>query len=209
MVMGLHVYPDITIGLKSNNTYNVFMYNMKNNRTDNLIPLMAMLKLSKLPRFYVGCTKKCENIINPTNLGNMINKEVCQRTERTANQCHIAQFLLYGIKIIIYVVNLINSKPQTLQEGTREERIRRHIPSQQSYNSKGINKPNKYIYISVEPRKHKNLRVTRNITGSRKSPVPHTRRGHYRHLKSGKVIWVEMSYIGLKEKANRKIYKVK
>jgi len=50
------------------------------------------------------------------------------------------------------------------------------------------------------------------VTGNRKSPSPHTMRCHYRHLKTGRVIWIEMSYVGLKKKAeikNRKIYKIK
>jgi hypothetical protein len=219
LTIGLHVYPDHVIGLKSDNIYNVFMYNRKGNSIDKLVPLMAMLKLNKLPRFYVGCSQKCDNIINPSNLGNMINKEVCQRTERTAEQCHIAQFLLFGIKVVIYTVNFINSKPKLLQGdygyNNNSNSIRTGVPNLMRnlkivYNSEHSVTPGKYIYIQVEKPKRKNLRI-RRVTGNRKSPIEHIRRGHYRRLKSGKVIWVQMSYIGLKEKAEkkRKIYKIK
>lgn len=221
LTIGLHVYPDRIIGLKSDNIYNIFMYNRKGNSFDKLVPLMAMLKLNKLPRFYVGCGQKCNNIINPSNLGSMINKEVCQRTERTAEQCHIAQFLLFGIKVVIYTVNLINSQPKLLQEdygynsnsnSTRTGVLNSMHNPKFVYNSEHSVGPGKYIYIQVEkPKTRKNIRI-RRVTGNRKSPKEHIRRGHYRHLKSGRVIWVQMSYIGLREKAkvkNRKIYKIK
>lgn len=209
MTIGLHVYPDYVIGLRSNNIYNICMYTMKNNKSDNLIPLMAMLKLNKLPRFYIGCFNKCDQIINPSNMGSMINKQVCQRTERTAEHCHPAQFLLYGIKMIIYVINLINSQPRTLQEKT--ETFDSWQSLRKSNNRKHNKDSGKYIYIQVEkPKIRKNIKIKRTVN-NRKSPIPHTRRGHYRHLKSGKVIWVQMTHVGLKEKARekKKIYKIK
>jgi hypothetical protein len=182
---------------------------------------MALLKLNKLPRFYVACSQKCDKLINPSGLGSLINREVCQRTERTAEYCHIGQFLLFGIKVIIYTINLINSKPKKELENysTTVGNIVPNVKSRQNINiSKFVNNSNhsvtsgKYIYIQVDkPKRRKKLNLNRRVTGNRKSPVPHTRRRHNRHLKSGKVIWIPMSYIGLKEKekANKKIYKIK
>jgi hypothetical protein len=180
---------------------------MKNNNPQDIIMFIAILKLDMLPRFYIGCPKKCDRIINPSNLGNLINTEVCQRTERTAEQCKVAQFLLYGIKIIIYVVNLINSKPKSIQAYKTQKTIK---TAQTEHNS--INGIGKYIYIKVDKmRQFKVIKPLRDITAHRKSPAAHTRRGHYRHLKTGKIIWVNMSYVGLKQEANKhkKIYKIK
>jgi len=213
MTVGLHVFSDISIGLRSDNIYNIAMYSMKNNNIDSLISLMALLKLDKLPRFYFCCQNKCENMINPTNLGDMLNKEVCQRTERTAKDCPMTDFLLYGIKIIIYVINLINSKPKVVQENNviqnnKAEQVEQNTNKPKSSNNRQTT--SKYIYIQVDkPKKKRNVKLSRKVTVTRKSPAPHIRRGHYRHLKSGKVVWVEISQVGLKEKAKKKIYKVK
>jgi hypothetical protein len=207
MVMGLHVFPDTVIGLKSDKTYNVLMYNVKNDNVTELVALMAILKLDMLPRFYIGCPNKCDRIISPSNLGSMLNKAVCMRTERTAEQCNVAQFLLFGIKTIIYVVNLLNSKPKSIQGYKTQKDIR----TAQKNNSNGNSEvTGKYIYIQVDKLKRfKTIKPIGDIAAHRKSPVAHKRRGHYRHYKSGKVVWVEMSYIGLKEKAVRKIYKLR
>jgi hypothetical protein len=209
LTMGLHVFSDSSIGLRSDNIYNICLYSMKNNSTSDIIALMAILKLDALPRFYIGCPDKtkCDRIINPTNLGNLINAEVCQRTERTAEQCEVAKFLLYGIKIIIYVVNLINSKSKSLQGYKTQKAIK---TAQTEHNN--INNIGKYIYIKVDKLKQfKAIKPLGDITAHRKSPSAHTRRGHYRHLKTGRIVWVNMSYVGLKEQAakHKKIYKIK
>lgn len=207
LTMGLHVFNDPAIGLKSDNIYNVILYSMKNNSKHDIIALMSILKLDMLPRFYIGCPRKCDRIINPSNLGKLINNEVCQRTERTAEHCEIAKFLLYGIKIIIYVVNLINSKPKSIQ-GYKTHKA---IKTAQTEHT-GINPISKYIYIKVDKmRQFKVIKPLGDITAHRKSPSAHMRRGHYRHLKTGKIVWVNMSYVGLKEQANKhkKIYKIK
>jgi len=67
----------------------------------------------------------------------------------------------------------------------------------------------KYIYIRTNKPKRYKVKNISVLKTKRKSPKPHKRRGHYRHYQSGAVVWIETSYIGLKELADKKIYKVK
>lgn len=203
--LGIQVYEDSVIDGKSLGFYNAVIH--LNSKDGGVSAVIAFLKTEMLPRFYIDCwdSYNCKNVIHPQNFGAMLNRMLCMKTERTSEYCNDANFVKYCIKTVIYVVNLVNTQPKTLDYANRQVDLSRASYKEQQ--TKSIT-DSKYIYIRTKkPIRYK----AKNIVAltKRKSPKPHRRRGHYRHYQSGKVIWVEMSYIGLKEIANKKTYKIK
>jgi hypothetical protein len=208
--LGIHVYHDKYIINKMNHeSYFVTIYH--SHHRNKLDLELALLKPESLPRFFYSCHKKddCMKSISPTSYDNGVNLDtmLCMRTERTSSNCDSkAKFVCDCIKTIIYVANLINTQPKYIEYANIQSEIgkpengKRNIP---------LAKESKYIYIrTIKPKRFK-IKNPTTIEKKRQSPKPHRRRGHLRHYRSGKVIWIETTYVGLKELANKKVYKLR
>lgn len=165
---------------------------------DDFPSVSIFLNKSKLPRMYILCNKTCENLnetgfITHGNIGG-----VCLKTERNAS-CRFSICGTLFIKLLIDVLHRFNDTEYETVYVTEPAHQKRALSSgntrKQSRNIIRLSKI-KRVYDSGE-------RI-----GTHASPSPHQRRGHYRHYKSGKVVWVRQTNVGGKKPEKQTVYKL-
>lgn len=181
--LGIHIHEYNT------NEYIVEVYFKA--KTGEITPLIVFIKKSKLPRYYFACGKDCPNRNISTEF-TLLAKELCLRSQRNTS-CEIANTVTDSLLILITCIKIINSPTKDM------EFVKAPSPTKFKNNAGKRNK-NNVVYI----KRVRKVYTERNESSNRKSPEPHFRRGHYRHYKNGKVVWVNESKIG----KPKKIYKI-
>lgn len=166
-----------------------------------IVPVLVIVDLEMLPRFYVACVNKCKRFIPPNHMG-VLNTQMCMRTPRTAEFCDLGAMAMLTVDLVIVTLHELNRKP--------EYKVSTPLPSptplpKKQYKKQSSNPKQQFIYLNKE------MKITESSSskGKRKGTPksPHTRRGHYRHYKNGKVVWIEPTKVkGGKNK--QKFYKI-
>lgn len=197
-VMGIHVRQTVKNELE--------IYNYAGYPDGTIIPVLIIVDLEMLPRFYVACTEKCERFIPTKHMG-LLNNQMCMRTHRTAEFCSLGTMAMLTIDIVNITLHELNKKPEYIKSTSLPSPT--PLPQKQSrpQHKKQSSKPQQqFIYLN------KDIKVTEvgEGDGERKKGTPkspHTRRGHYRHYKNGKVVWIKPTKVrGGKNK--QKFYKI-
>lgn len=192
--MGIHVIQ------KVKNEIEIFNYVGYEDGT--ILPLMIIVDLEMLPRFYVGCVNnKCERYVSTQRIGSLLGKHMCMRTPRTAEFCPQGIMGRITIELVLLIIQELNRKPKyTVEDKTTLLSSPTTLVKKQ-YKKK---QNQQFIYLNKE------IKVSDNDGGGERKGTPkrpHTRRGHYRHYKNGKVVWVKPTRV--KEgKNNQKFYKL-
>jgi hypothetical protein len=160
---------------------------------ENISVNAVFINMAKLPRLYFLCDHPC-SMLNESHSVRFAG-HVCMKTERVAN-CPVTVFMVHAIKCMIHTINSFNN-PST-------EKMHVYAPATRiRYGNTVSSSKRNIIYINPVKRVYER----KEPKGTHASPVPHSRRGHYRHLKSGKLIWVKEAYVkGSNDK--QKIYKL-
>lgn len=104
--MGIHIKQVVKNELE---IYNYIGY------TDGIItPVLIIVDLEMLPRFYVGCINKCERFISPNHMG-ILNQQMCMRTPRTAKFCDLGAMAMLTIDLINITLCELNRKPEYVE----------------------------------------------------------------------------------------------
>lgn len=156
------------------------------------------LNKSKLPRMYILCNKTCENLnetgfITHGNIG-----RVCLKTERNAS-CGASVCSTIAIKLLIDVLHRFNDTEYEIVHIQEPARRKSTSPTESKKTYRNI------IRLSKVKRVYGNRG---GHGGTHASPTPHQRRGHYRHYKSGKVVWVRQANVGGKKPEKQTVYKL-
>ena len=164
----------------------------------NELPFVTVfLNKDKLPRMYILCTEPCDRLnetgfIHHGNIG-----KVCLKTERNA-YCKFSMCSALCIKLLIDVLHRFND--------VEYEVIRVSEPSERKYSSSTRKqKPGKNV---IKLSKVKRIYSSGKSKRTHASPTPHQRRGHYRHYKSGKVVWINQTNVGGKKPEKQTVYKL-
>ena len=180
--MGIHIMQRVENELE--------IYNYVGYPDGSIIPVIIIVDLEMLPRFYVACIEKCERFISSKHMG-LLNNQMCMRTHRTAKLCDLGAMAMLTIDIVNITLHELNEKPEYIKSTSLPSPT--PLPQKQSrpQHKKQSSKPQQqFIYLN------KDIKVTEagEGDGERKKGTPkspHTRRGHYRHYKNGKVVWIK------------------
>jgi hypothetical protein len=160
--------------------------------------IAAFIKKDKLPRIYTLCTSKCELLNESTTVHLKWLAPVCMKTERVSCCTHV-EFTIECLKGLIETLDKFNHPEYevtyTESPSPRKPKGTTYVPRESNRSIIYLNTKRTVYAHSGEGRK-----------GTPKSP--HHRRGFYRHYKSGKVGWVNESYIHGANKSKQKVYKV-
>lgn len=163
-----------------------------------ILPYLFIVSLDKLPRFYVGCPSQCDNRIT-VNSNRFIRDRYCLRTPRTAEFCDFGKLGMSVLTLLCFIVHQFNKSTEI-----NYNKDKRKLKSPHPLSSTSISRINnypKFIYIG----RTKSLTHEGDKKGIPKSP--HNRRGHYRHYKNGKTIWVKPAKVKGGNSA-QKFYKI-
>jgi hypothetical protein len=160
---------------------------------ENISVNAVFINMAKLPRLYFLCDHPCDMLNESHSI--QFSGHVCMKTERVAN-CPVTIFVIHAIKCMIHVINSFNNP--SVEKFTVE------VPASKVKSGNKVSRSKRsVIYINPVKRVYER----KEPTGTHSSPVPHSRRGHYRHLKSGKLIWVKEAYVkGSNDR--QKVYKL-
>lgn len=198
--MGIHVVNTKYIGIDNENSIYICMY-METEDKKGIIPYGTIINIDKLPRFYINCpnTGECKNFIKGGSFSEIYKDRLCIKTQRTSDVCQMAQLLKMGIQIVLYTLDQFN-KPKQVMYVERELILKKHKEI-----STVAPKKSSVIIVNTERKVYKK---TERNHGDRNSPKPHVRRGHPRHYKNGKTIWIKQIQIGDKDKNKKHIYSI-
>lgn len=191
--MGIHVMQKVKNELE--------IFNYVGYEDGTIVPLMLIVDLEMLPRFYLGCVTKCERYIPTQRIGSLLGKNMCMRTPRTAEFCPQGAMGRITIELVLLILQELNRQPKYIVEDKATLPPSLTTLPKKQYKR---NQSQQFIYLNKE------IKVSTNQDkeerkGTPKSP--HIRRGHYRHYKNGKVVWVRPTKV--KEgKNNQKFYKL-
>ncbi len=192
--MGIHVIQKIKDEIE--------IFNYVGYEDGTIVPLMIIVDLEMLPRFYIGCvSNKCERYVSTQRIGGLLGKNMCMRTPRTAEFCPQGTMGRITIELVLLIIQELNRKPEYIVENKTTP-----LPSPTTLVKKQYRRKQngQFIYLNKE------IKVSANQDkeerkGTPKSP--HIRRGHYRHYKNGKVVWIKPTKVrGGKNK--QKFYKI-
>lgn len=164
----------------------------------NELPFVTVfLNKDKLPRMYILCAEPCNRLIETGFIHHGDIGKVCLKTERNA-YCKLSMCSALCIKLLIDVLHRFND--------VEYEVIRVSEPSERKYSSSTRKqKPGKNV---IKLSKVKRIYSSDKSNRTHASPTPHQRRGHYRHYKSGKVVWINQTNVGGKKPEKQTVYKL-
>lgn len=145
-----------------------------NGEEDEYMDLRFPIKLDKLPRLYsdlhsyecLRCDKKNEII-----------PRICMKGKRFQDDCKPMKKAKLTIQVLVYLLTLLEKEKTLVPSKEKDEvtRTRRNA------------KTKRLEVIKISDKKY--ISEKKEYQGGTKSP--HSRRGHWRHYKSGKKVWIE------------------
>lgn len=160
--------------------------------------ISVFLNKEKLPRMYILCDKACKKLNETGFIDHGGIGKVCLKTERNAS-CGASVCSTIAIKLLIDVLHRFNDTEYEIVHIQEPARRKSTSPTESKKTYRNI------IRLSKVKRVYGNRG---GHGGTHASPTPHQRRGHYRHYKSGKVVWVRQANVGGKKPEKQTVYKL-
>lgn len=164
----------------------------------NQLLTAVYLNIEKLPRMYILCSDPCNRLNETGFIGNDNMGNLCLKTERNAS-CMFALGSALFLRLLVAILHRFNDTDYEIIPVSSSKHHRSTYTSKKKNTDRNIIKLSKIkrVYSSDSEQKRTHA-----------SPSPHHRRGHYRHYKTGKVVWVQATYVGGKKPEKQTIYKL-
>lgn len=164
-----------------------------------VIQLAAYIRKDRLPRLYGLCVDPCSYLNESSTVDFKKITPICMKTERVAHCEGFAEVFKY-FKYFIDIVDKINNPSYEVVSSPVSTPHRKSYTQRQAtgYTQSIIYLNKRRVYTTSDG----------GGRGKRTPKCPHLRRGHYRHYKSGKVVWVNEIQIHGAKQTRQKIYKI-